>query len=712
MEINSQNDISQSQSEKNTHSTQGNSRPENILCKNHETRGDMLKDIINALEKLQEDGSKDDNQNKPVSEEERREIFSKFSRLVNAEREDEINQRKLRKQKEKKSSSESDIESENKDEKDKEKETPRPFAPSNPNLQLDNRNPPYIPPQQPKAINNLEDALSNILQSEQPSTEKENIIEIQLATEEEDIMEVENQNTISYEGKVYEAQTDKDGRKYFHVRYMSNNKEVKTCNVYLVNTYNQYPGWLKRNENDEEYVYSHTTYTIWFSQCRYLIMSFASFRKHCLKYVDKVSSKEKYSEPFLSTYHGLKQIITHPNVFILTQELYNIIFVYASYMYNIFKYYAEPSNYGYDLYVHLSLHPMATREVVENILSIHMNAIFTSWRECVNVYERLNMKTFKHQYLNNFVEVVIGFLQQWTIYLKPKILEEYNVKSYFTGLFLNDSLNDIEQQSKYSANNMFKDYVWNYDQLEDEKQARQRPLKSYLERNDKDKESYDREIRKREVKYDVVWKQMATELQEQIDLLEDEELSEKIKQLDIYEKFTNESMMQIDFGPKEISFEGMTKEQIFQWVIRRHKYSLQKAFIQGTFDYALNHGLPLPNYYYYPTEIFTKEAENIIRRELLAIPRPIKSLPVFYILKNLLDFIDTLPENHILVLFREKNVALKIEEVLNGLKREEEEEEDDYEEEEPQPRTLGATHKGQGQGKGKGKSRGWKVPRH
>ena len=159
---------------------------------------------------------------------------------------------------------------------------------------------------------------------------------------------------------------------------------------------------------------------------------------------------------------------------------------------------------------------------------------------------------------------------------------------------------------------------------------------------------------------------MATELQEQIDLLEDEELSEKIKQLDIYEKFTNESMMQIDFGPKEISFEGMTKEQIFQWVIRRHKYSLQKAFIQGTFDYALNHGLPLPNYYYYPTEIFTKEAENIIRRELLAIPRPIKSLPVFYILKNLLDFIDTLPENHILVLFREKNVALKIEEVLNG----------------------------------------------
>ena len=148
----------------------------------------------------------------------------------------------------------------------------------------------------------------------------------------------------------------------------------------------------------------------------------------------------------------------------------------------------------------------------------------------------------------------------------------------------------------------------------------------------------------------------------------------------------------------------MTKEQIFQWVIRRHKYSLQKAFIQETFDYALNHGLPLPNYYYYPTEIFTKEAENIIRKELLAIPRPIKSLQVFYILKNLLDFIDTLPENHILVLFKEKNVCLKIEEVLNGLKREEEDK--------PQPRTLGATLKGQGQGKRKGKSRGWKVPKH
>ena len=75
---------------------------------------------------------------------------------------------------------------------------------------------------------------------------------------------------------------------------------------------------------------------------------------------------------------------------------------------------------------------------------------------------------------------------------------------------------------------------------------------------------------------------------------------------------------------------------------------------------------------------------------------------MFYILKNLLDFIDTLPENHILLLFREKNVKLKIEEVLNGLTREEE----------PQPRTLGAPRKGQGQGKRKGKSRGWKVPKH
>ena len=54
MEVNSQGNITDSQGEKNTHSTQGNSRPENILCKNHETRGDMLKDIINALEKLQE----------------------------------------------------------------------------------------------------------------------------------------------------------------------------------------------------------------------------------------------------------------------------------------------------------------------------------------------------------------------------------------------------------------------------------------------------------------------------------------------------------------------------------------------------------------------------------------------------------------------------------------------------------------------------------
>ena len=78
-----------------------------------------------------------------------------------------------------------------------------------------------------------------------------------------------------------------------------------------------------------------------------------------------------------------------------------------------------------------------------------------------------------------------------------------------------------------------------------------------------------------------------------------------------------------------------------------------------------------------------------------------------------------MPVNHQVVLFKyEDNAAMKIEQVLNGVRDEndeevddeeeeknEEEEEEEEEEEPPQPQTLGRTG-------GKGKSRGWKVPKH
>ena len=75
-------------------------------------------------------------------------------------------------------------------------------------------------------------------------------------------------------------------------------------------------------------------------------------------------------------------------------------------------------------------------------------------------------------------------------------------------------------------------------------------------------------------------------------------------------------------------------------------------------------------------------------------------------------------QNHQVVLFKyEDNAAMKMEQVLNGVKddndyeadeeeeeNENEEEEEEEEEEPPQPQTLGRTG-------GKGKSRAWKVPK-
>ena len=79
-----------------------------------------------------------------------------------------------------------------------------------------------------------------------------------------------------------------------------------------------------------------------------------------------------------------------------------------------------------------------------------------------------------------------------------------------------------------------------------------------------------------------------------------------------------------------------------------------------------------------------------------------------------------MPVNHQVVLFKyEDNAAMKMEQVLNGVKdndydydeendneeeEENENEEEEEEEEPPQPQTLGRTG-------GKGKSRGWKVPK-
>ena len=287
--------------------------------------------------------------------------------------------------------------------------------------------------------------------------------------------------------------------------------------------------------------------------------------------------------PFLFFY-----IITHPDEFVLTQDQYNIIFAYSCLMYNMFPYYGDQANLGYDLWVHLSHHPMVTREVVENILAVHISAIFTQWFACSATFTR--PKQYRKE-MNMFLETVIGYLHQWTIYLKPKIANNISTQSYFSGLFLNDALNDPEQQEKFAVFNLFPSYEIYYDKKMDEQSAKRssqeslRRVHSYIEMKESQKSILNQSMRFMEVQYEKIWKDMIAALPEELETLADRELVEKIKQLDIYNSFLNDSMMRVDFHPGEPAYDEMTPQQLFEWIIRRHKFDLQRAFIEGTKKY-------------------------------------------------------------------------------------------------------------------------------
>ena len=209
------------------------------------------------------------------------------------------------------------------------------FPPHNPHLSLTTRNPPYIPPEQPKAISNLDNALNNVLRQRRntSSSPDDEYINIEIATKYKDTIHVEDENTIQYQGTIYHPKTDDNGRKYFKVRYTHGGEKAFEGKVYLVNTFNQFIGWVKPDDNqNQSYVHSQTTYTIWFSQCHYLIMSYGQLKVYSLRYSQ--SNGKELSPMFLSTYKGLKHIITHPDEFVFTQDLYNIIFA-SSCMYDV-----------------------------------------------------------------------------------------------------------------------------------------------------------------------------------------------------------------------------------------------------------------------------------------------------------------------------------------------------------------------------------------
>ena len=356
MESNSQGNITDSQVEKNTHSTQGNSRPENILCKNHETQQDELMEKITNMirytiergnmlspeifEQLRRNVNNNDNANTPIVENVNNvntgnvHNQNSYANNINADVNDNGNVNN--------NVNDNGIGNGN----DNVNDVQQVFPPQNPNLPLSTPNPPYVPPEQPKAISTLDDALNNVLRqrhntSSNPDNES---ITIEIATKYKDTIHVEDENTIEYQGTIYHPQTDEDGRKYFKIKYMEGERKVHEGKIYLVNTFNQFPGWMKPDDNsNESYVYSQTSFTIWFSQCHYLIMSYGQLKVYSLRYSQSIG--KELSPMFLSTYNGLKHIITHPDEFVLTQDLYNIIFAYACLMYNMFPYYGDPAKW-------------------------------------------------------------------------------------------------------------------------------------------------------------------------------------------------------------------------------------------------------------------------------------------------------------------------------------------------------------------------------
>ena len=731
MESNLEDNITQSQSEKNPQKSKGNSRRKKILCKKHET-GRKGQNEVNSSENttLQQQYEKGDISFRELCQAIINQKDKNVERFFANDIEDDINtinsnvnnqnRNDNDKNKDNNDNTHDNVNANNNDngnDNDDNNDVQQVFPPQNPHLPLSNPNPPYIPPEQPKAISNLDDALNNVLRQRQnTSSNQDESITIEIATKYKDTIHVEDENTIEYQGAIYHPQTDEDGRKYFKIKYMQGERKVYEGKVYLVNTFNQFPGWKKPDDNpNESYVYSQTTYTIWFSQCHYLIMSYGALKVYSLRYYKSIS--KELSPEFLSTYNGLKHIITHPDEFVLTQDLYNIIFAYANLMYNMFQYYGDSANLGYDLWVHLSHHPMVTREVVENILAVHISAIFTQWYRCVYVKQPKQHR----KEMNMFLETVIGYLHQWTIYLKPKITNNSNATSYFSGLFLNDALNDPDAHSRFAVSNLFPIYDECYDKKMDDKEMAQRHVQRYIYKKELEKAAINRAMRYHEVEYEQVWKEMTALLPAEIETLADAQLIQKIKQLDIYNSFINDSMMRVDFQLEEPAYDEMTPAQLFEWIIRRHKFDLQRAFIEGTKKYCERNNLKITKQYFYPSDTFTEDAEAVIEKEIFAKKVNKNRKQVFYVQEALLQLIQNMPENHQVVLFKyEDNAAMKMEQVLNGVKdndydydeendneekeENEEEEEEEEEEEPPQPQTLGRTG-------GKGKSRGWKVPK-
>ena len=116
-----------------------------------------------------------------------------------------------------------------------------------------------------------------------------------------------------------------------------------------------------------------------------------------------------------------------------------------------------------------------------------------------------------------------------------------------------------------------------YDKKKDMEELNRKQIRRYIEMKERQKISFGSEMRRVEVEYEQVWKEMTSLLPEEMETLADGQLVQKIKQLDIYNSFLNDSMMRVDFQPGGPAYNKITPAQLFEWIIRRHKFHFTKG---------------------------------------------------------------------------------------------------------------------------------------
>ena len=388
-----------------------------------------------------------------------------------------------------------------------------------------------------------------------------------------------------------------------------------------VNTVAGFPTFGKKN------TCSQTKSTIWFSQYFLLLPAYINIQTWCKRRYNELLP---FQQAFMNlTYSTLKYLLL--GKYTLTQQLYNVIFVFASQLYNLFDYYGDAGNWGYDIWEHLAKHKLVTTEVINNILSVHANAIFVKWTTVVQCLQ--------------FAEVVFGYLQQWDTYLVPKPNNESNNNANYVGLYLQKHLNDKIQQQKITSDGMFP----NYKAIDDPDFNTKVPS---LTAED-ERQRYRQKKQQEQVRYHEIWHKMLVKLEDTfLPDVSDEALVQKIKNLDIYNLLKT-----FDFGyifvREDIDYSKLSKDDATDMFLHREMFKLQKIFVKGSNQYFTEKGKQSFNYYY-PKEVFNQKAQEIIEATLAVKPKSMNSRKCKYINARLIEYLISLKPNQSSLIFTDK----------------------------------------------------------